>query len=310
MGLQITVVNGSGSGYYSDWQYVGITANSLPGRTFADWSESKYSTTGYITSLVINPSTVYTGTSTAGELTATANYNWIDYTLTYTAGAGGSIVGASPQTLHYGQTGTSVTATPATGYRFVKWSDDNTNATRSDTMGTSNISLTATFEAAAPVVTSLNITEGNKNGGDTVVITGSYFTSATAVKFGTTNAASYVVNSSTQITSITPAHAEGVVDVSVTTGYGTGTKSNAFEFITPTGSVGGTMTSAGAITKKELGKSAAGVIAPEGTFSYFVSHANERGVTGQMGMSGVFTYAKLRPITLKAPFVPTTYKAP
>ncbi len=47
----------------------------------------------------------------------------ITYTLTYTAGAGGTIAGATPQTVEHGADGTVVEAVPNTGYQFVQWSD-------------------------------------------------------------------------------------------------------------------------------------------------------------------------------------------
>ena len=56
------------------------------------------------------------------------------FTLTYLAGTGGSITGATPQTLDYGQDGTAVTATPATGYHFVDWSDGLTGGPAPATM--------------------------------------------------------------------------------------------------------------------------------------------------------------------------------
>lgn len=43
----------------------------------------------------------------------------------------------------------TIKATPKSGYRFVKWSDDNTNATRTVTV-TENKTYTATFEAVTP----------------------------------------------------------------------------------------------------------------------------------------------------------------
>ncbi|HWC35169.1 MAG TPA: IPT/TIG domain-containing protein [Mycobacteriales bacterium] len=75
---------------------------------------------------------------------------------------------------------------------------------------------------AAPVVSSLSPTSGSTKGGTTVVITGSGFTGATAVTFGTTtNAASFTVNSDTQITAVSPAHSAGTFLVFVTTPSGT-----------------------------------------------------------------------------------------
>jgi uncharacterized repeat protein (TIGR02543 family) len=67
------------------------------------------------------------------------------YTLTYKAGAGGTIIGTTPQTVNYGANGTAVTAMPATGYHFVKWSDGLLTASRTDIHVTANISVTANF---------------------------------------------------------------------------------------------------------------------------------------------------------------------
>jgi hypothetical protein len=67
------------------------------------------------------------------------------YTLTYTAGANGSITGTTPQTVNAGADGTAVTAVPAANYHFVKWSDNVLTATRTDTNVQGNISVTATF---------------------------------------------------------------------------------------------------------------------------------------------------------------------
>jgi len=75
----------------------------------------------------------------------------------------------------------------------------------------------------APTVTKLNPKIGATFGGTTVVITGTDFSSVPAtngVKFGDLYAASYVVNSNTQITAKTKAHLFGIVDVVVTNAYG------------------------------------------------------------------------------------------
>jgi IPT/TIG domain len=58
-------------------------------------------------------------------------------------------------------------------------------------------------------------------GGVTVTLTGCGFTGATAVDFGTTAASTFTVNSDTKITVISPAHAAGTVDITVTTPLGT-----------------------------------------------------------------------------------------
>ena len=69
-------------------------------------------------------------------------------------------------------------------------------------------------------MTAVNPMAGPVAGGTTVTITGTSFTSANAVTFGGTPAAAFTVVSPTTITATTPAHASGVVDVSVTTPLG------------------------------------------------------------------------------------------
>ena len=59
------------------------------------------------------------------------------------------------------------------------------------------------------------------NGGVSVTITGSGFLGATRVQFGGVDAQSFVVNSDTQITAVTPASSPGTADVTVTTPRGT-----------------------------------------------------------------------------------------
>jgi len=86
-----------------------------------------------------------TDTNVAGDITVTANFAINAYTLTYTAGTGGSIQGPSPQTVSYGFSGQQVTALPAAGYQFSRWSDGLTTATRTDTNVTGNITVTAEF---------------------------------------------------------------------------------------------------------------------------------------------------------------------
>ncbi len=79
----------------------------------------------------------------------------------------------------------------------------------------------AAFAAPAPAVTGLSVDSGPAAGGATVVITGTDFSGlsgAAAVSFGGTDAASYTVDSETQITAVTPAHAVGTADVTVTAG--------------------------------------------------------------------------------------------
>ena len=73
----------------------------------------------------------------------------------------------------------------------------------------------------APTVSALSRTTGATGGGTAVVITGTNFTDASAVTFGGSDAAYFNVNSSTQITAVSPAGTAGVVDIRVTTPGGT-----------------------------------------------------------------------------------------
>lgn len=79
-----------------------------------------------------------------------------------------------------------------------------------------------------PDLVSILPASGPTAGGTSVVLTGTDFTGATAVTFGGVAAASFTVNSSTQITAVTPALAAGAKDVSVTTPYGTDTLAASF----------------------------------------------------------------------------------
>jgi endoglucanase len=72
----------------------------------------------------------------------------------------------------------------------------------------------------APTVTSVAPSSGPTGGGTSVTIMGTNLTGATAVKFGVTAAATFTVNTATQITATSPS-GSGTVDVTVTTPSGT-----------------------------------------------------------------------------------------
>jgi Bacterial Ig-like domain (group 4)./IPT/TIG domain. len=91
-----------------------------------------------------------------------------------------------------------------------------------------------TYKVPAPRVTGLSPTAGPTLGGTAVTVTGSGFSGATAVSFGTTAAASFSVSSDTTIQATAPAGA-GTVDVIVTTPVGTTATSAAdqYNYYTP-----------------------------------------------------------------------------
>ena len=78
----------------------------------------------------------------------------------------------------------------------------------------------------APVVTSVSPSSGSPSGGTTVIITGTNFTGATAVDFGSSAATTFTVNSATQITATAPV-GSGTVDITVATPGGTSATSSA-----------------------------------------------------------------------------------
>jgi len=86
------------------------------------------------------------------------------------------------------------------------------------------------LSTAAPTVTNVTPKHGLTLGGETVTITGTGFTGATAVSFGSTPAASFAVSSSTSITAISPAREAGLVNVKVTTPAGTSAVSSSDQF--------------------------------------------------------------------------------
>ncbi len=110
-----------------------VTATPDIGYHFVDWSD------GVLTAS-------RTDSNVAADISVTANFAINTYTLTYTAGAGGTITGTSPQMVNHGSNGTQVTAVPDAGYHFVDWSDLSTANPRTDTSVTGPITVTANFE--------------------------------------------------------------------------------------------------------------------------------------------------------------------
>lgn len=83
--------------------------------------------------------------------------------------------------------------------------------------------------SAVPAVSSVNLPGGPTGGGTTVTITGSGFTGATAVDFGTVPATSFSVDSDSLITVVSPP-GQGTVDVTVTGPGGTSATSAGDRF--------------------------------------------------------------------------------
>ncbi len=103
----------------------------------------------------------------------------------------------------------------------------------------------------APTVSGVSPNSGSSAGGSTVTITGTNFTMASTVSFGTVAATSVTVNSPTSITATSPAGSTGPVDVTVTTSGGTSATSYADQFTY--GNVSGTVYMPGSTTSGALG---------------------------------------------------------
>ena len=99
------------------------------------------------------------------------------------------------------------------------------------------ISVTSLPAVAAPTVTSISPSSGTTAGGTSVTIAGTGFngtTGAGGVRFGSTNATTYAVDSDIQITATAPA-GTGTVDVTVTNNSQTSATSSAdhFTYVAP-----------------------------------------------------------------------------
>jgi len=151
-----------------------------------------------------------------------------------------------------GATGVLFGTTPGTEVTVV--SDTEITAVSPAGTGAVNLTVTGTQygDAVSPgqftyipnsttgAVTSFTPTEGPEAGGTEVTITGNGFTGATAVAFGNDAAASFTVDSDTQITAIT-APGTGSVLINLTTPTGIVTSADEFTFVPAanTGSIDG-----------------------------------------------------------------------
>ena len=119
-----------------DSTYGELATTARAGHTFNGWFTAATGGT-----LVTSASTV----DITADQTLFAQWTASTYTLNYIAGTGGSITGTTTQTVNHGTNGSQVTAVPASGYLFVKWSDDVMTASRTDTNLTADLTVTANF---------------------------------------------------------------------------------------------------------------------------------------------------------------------
>jgi hypothetical protein len=179
-----------------------------------------------------------------------------------------------------------------------------------------------------PAVTSVTPSTGSSLGGTAVTLYGAHFTGATGVSFGATAAGSFSVVNDGQITTTSPAHVAGLVDVRVTNASGSSpvVSADQFTYVDPpavTGLVPAAGTTAGGttVTVSGTGFTGATTVSFGGTAATFfvssptqitaTSPAHAAGtvdvrVTGPYGTSPVvsadqFVYAAPPAVSLVSP---------
>ncbi|MDO7882939.1 MBG domain-containing protein [Salinibacterium soli] len=191
-------------------------------------------------------------TTSTGQATAAASFTYRDapaiLTLSPSSGstAGGQTVVITGR--GFGETGTPVVTIGGQPVASVERLSDTqirivtqpgapgAQAVQVTPAGGSTLNKPNAYTYLAPTVTSLQPYAGSTRGGTKVTITGTGFgdSGTPVVTFGGVPATSVVRVSSTQVTAVTPAHESGAVAVVVTpaTGPSSGTKGNAFSYVT------------------------------------------------------------------------------
>ncbi len=165
-----------------------------------------------------------TVTAVNPNLGPTSGANTVTITGSELAGATAVRFGATPASAFTVESATSITATVPAGSATV----DVTVATPAgrSPAGTADRYTYQTL----PTVKKLSTKTGPAGGGTVVTVTGTEFTAANQVTFGSVAATSYTVDSPTSITAVAPAAGAGVADVHVTNTDGTSPASLADRF--------------------------------------------------------------------------------
>ncbi len=201
----------SGAATVTMGSVTGVSATAGTGYHFANWTV----TGGSATFTDANTASTNVTISTPAEICA--NFTINAYTLTYTAGANGTINGTTVQSVNHGADGAAVTAVPDTGYHFTGWSDGILTATRTDTNITGAKSITASFAIDTHTLT-YRATNGTISGHAVQTINyGSDGLSVTAVA----NADCYFLSWSDGLKSLTRHETNVIADATFTANFRT-----------------------------------------------------------------------------------------
>ena len=145
--ITTSVVNGGtittpgiGTYWYDAGTEVNIVALADDANRFVNWTG-----TAADASKVADVNVVATTVTVDANYTVIANFTIANYTLTYTAGANGSVTGTLSQTVDYGEDGNAVSAVNDVNYHFVSWSDGSTANPRQDVNVTADVNVVANF---------------------------------------------------------------------------------------------------------------------------------------------------------------------
>jgi formylglycine-generating enzyme required for sulfatase activity len=236
----------------------GGTTITITGTNFTGATSVKVGTKFATGLVVVNPTTITavtpvntTGpksvsvTTPGGTATLTNGYTYVaPPTIASVAPVAGPVAGGTTIAINgtnlTGSTSVTVGGVAAIGVTVVS-ATKVTAVTPPGSAGTSDVSITTPWGTATranaftyfppPTISGITPNSGSTLGGTAITITGTDFTGATSVKFGTKVATGVTVVSPTTITAVTPANTAGAKSVSVTTPGGTVSLASAFTYV-------------------------------------------------------------------------------
>lgn len=129
----------------------GVKAVAEEGYEFAGWSDGVLSVTR-------------TDLDVTGDIIVTAKFQRKQYTLSYAAGANGSVLGDVAQTVYHGEDGTEVEAVPNDTYLWLRWSDGVIEQKRQEKDVRQDVAVTALFASEVVTVQYLATEYGSVSG--------------------------------------------------------------------------------------------------------------------------------------------------